>query len=136
MNYTVEYGSYYLRRENGDVALMTDQVAVAYDVDSYAMMKHGSPDQVLAWHRENAPKLRHIAELAVVTFPRGFDVEELNRVLSTSNYLGYLLPKLAQPVPEPFCPSCAGSGSTEAGHGVPRDCGGCAGTGEVVRSCG
>lgn len=92
--YTVEYGSYYLRRENGDARLITDQVAMAFDTESFCMLKHGSPEQVLAWHRENAPKLRPTTEVAVVTFPRGFDVEVINRILSTSGYLRFVLASL------------------------------------------
>jgi len=79
--YTHEHGSYYLI-ENGNIRLMTDQVSVAYGEKEGTILKHGSLEGVQAWWKSR----RHAAEplfgpVTIATFPRGFPVAEINRLI-------------------------------------------------------
>lgn len=81
MPYTHEHGSYYLR-EGSTIRLMCDQVAVAFAEKDLQVLKHGSPESVQKWWQ----KRRLAAEplfgpITIATFPRGFPVEEINRIV-------------------------------------------------------
>jgi hypothetical protein len=90
--YRLEYGSFYLY-ENYDadpyrMVLMTDEVAMAYDPDTYTMFKHGTPEHVREYV-ETAKKSGII--MNIITFSKEYPVEKINKVLSTSGYLRYIL---------------------------------------------
>lgn len=97
--YTFEHGSYYFM--GGDrVVLMADQVAIGFSREDDGLTivhKHGSPNQIQAWLAEAKRRLIEggdpkLAEsFCMVTFPRAYDVEKINRCLSTTGYLGSLL---------------------------------------------
>lgn len=100
-HYTFEHGSYYLRedhkslRDEHEIILMTDQVAIAFDSVTNTMLKHGAPADVKKWMADNKNKAPGLfADIQVMTCPRGMPVDELNRVLSTSGYMSMLRKKI------------------------------------------
>jgi hypothetical protein len=109
--YVFEHGSYYLVEVNYETGerletlYMCDTVSVAYDAESYSMRKHGSPERVHAWAKEERQKMLKAGladwakNLCVVDFPRAYPVENINKVLSTTGFLRFLLGKDEQPVP-------------------------------------
>lgn len=89
--YSLEYGSYYLYADYPDhnaVVLVTDQVAMAYDPDTFTLLKHGSPSKVEEWAEAGR---NYGLEFNIITFSKDFPVEEINKVLSTSGYLKYVI---------------------------------------------
>lgn len=94
--WSFEHGSYYLYGPSGDIRWMTDQVAIGYDVtsDGPVIMKHGPPDMVTQWAEQAAARYREAGfepEVAVLTLPRGFPAEEINRCIDTAGYLATVL---------------------------------------------
>lgn len=95
MRYSLERGSYYLKDERGNILHMCDQVALAYDRELGCLIKHGSPEDVKKWWREGREKAARLFEdIVIVTLPCGFDVEEVNRCITTSGYVGLLAKRL------------------------------------------
>lgn len=97
--WTHEFGSYYLRGPTGDIRWMTDQVALGYDVTSEGpvLMKHGPPEMVAEWAKRAAAAYREAGiepEVAMLTLPRGFPVDEINRCVSTAGYVGELIARV------------------------------------------
>lgn len=83
MLYTHEHGSYYLI-EHGSIRLMTDQVAIAFAEKDLQVLNHGSPESVLSWWRSRRPSAEFLfGPVSVATLPRGFPVEDLNRIIGT-----------------------------------------------------
>lgn len=100
-HYELKWGSYYLLEDHKnlrgehDIILMTDQVAIAFDAETNTMLKHGAPDAVKKWMADNKDKTPGLfADIQVMTLPRGMPVDEINRVLSTSGYIGVLRAKI------------------------------------------
>jgi hypothetical protein len=102
MIYEKKHGSYYLRadRYSAVILLMTDQVAFSYskqDSGESVMLKHGAPDTVNAWAANARKKYiesgwpEMAQSIEVVILPATFEVEEINRCLDTTCYLGRLL---------------------------------------------
>jgi hypothetical protein len=100
--YVYEHGSYYLYDHEsgqrvGDILLMTDQVSVAYDTETFTMHKHGSYIKVLKWWENLKGKSLELArDITIITFPRGMPVDEINKILEMSGYMKLLLQKLEQ----------------------------------------
>lgn len=97
IRYVLKFGSYYLENENGEVLLMTDRVAVAYDNESFTLLKHGALDQVMVYMKgleARSPELS--SSIVVATFPRNYPVENLNRLLDTSGYMRFLIQGLEE----------------------------------------
>lgn len=101
--YRLEHGSYYLGRLGSDnVVLMADRIALAYSlVDGGAvLMKHGEPGSVTKWFRDSCLRYRAVGmdqaanDLGCIVLPSGFSVDEINRCLSTSGYIGRLIEKI------------------------------------------
>jgi len=93
--YSLEFGSYYLKDEHGNVLYMCDQVAFVYDQKLGCLLKHGSPEDMMKWWREGKKKAAGLFEdIRVMALPRGFDVEEINRCLTTTGYVGLLARRL------------------------------------------
>lgn len=85
-HYTLEWGSYYMRDQWGNILLMTDQVAVAFAVKDGYLLKHGRPEDVLKWWERNRNvALDLFGELAVATLPLKFSVEAINQALDFKN---------------------------------------------------
>jgi hypothetical protein len=81
MPYTHEHGSYYLI-ENGNIRLMTDQVAVAFAEKDLNILKHGSPEAVHKWWDARRPSAELLfGPVSIATFPRGFPVDHINRII-------------------------------------------------------
>jgi hypothetical protein len=96
--YTHKFGSYYLEDEHGNILLMTNQVAVAYAEQGFTLLKHGSANDVLAYVKDLESKGAKalFGPIVVATFPRGYPVEKLNRLLDTSGYMEVLLQELEE----------------------------------------
>lgn len=94
-----EHGSYYLYSPMGQIRWMTDRVAIGYDAtgDTPVLMKHGPPEMVNGWARDALAAYKAVGyepELAVLTFPNGFPVDEINRCISTAGYLAVVLERV------------------------------------------
>lgn len=89
--YRLEYGSYYLYADYGDYETLVqvcDQIAMAYDPDTFTLLKHGSPSKIDEW----ITCVRHYEiPVNVITFAKEFPIEEINKILSTSGYLKYVI---------------------------------------------
>lgn len=76
-------------------------VAVCFDRDDHVLHKHGDPDRVRKWAAATRAKLAAVGlegaamadALTVVEWP--FGVDELNRCLDTTGYLGLILKRAA-----------------------------------------
>ena len=81
--YSIEHGSYYLRREGSDnIELMCDQVGIAY-MDEGILVKHGDYKKVETYAKENGVNFLRL--------PRGFPVDIINRCIENGSYLPFLL---------------------------------------------
>lgn len=99
--YELRYGSYYLIRKGSPnavtspsgehIVLMCDQVAMCFDVESGTLFKHGAHDVVQSWYQ--AQRL-NIFNLALLVFPAGHPVEDINRCLTTSGHIGEVYKRL------------------------------------------
>jgi hypothetical protein len=79
--YIHEHGSYYLMH-HGNVRFMCDQVAIAFAEKDRTVLKHGDPKSIWDWWQENRQKYSLLfGTVSVATLPRGFPVEEINRIL-------------------------------------------------------
>lgn len=82
-----------------EVAFATNQVAIGYTTFGGEILfnKHGIPENVNAWAEKTRKKYLESGlsdwaeEIKVVVFPEGYDLEKINRILSTTGYLGILL---------------------------------------------
>lgn len=94
--YRLEYGSYYLYEPHmQEPVSMVDQVAFAFDRSSGIFLKHGSPEQIARWWKENRFKAMGLfPDIQMMTFPPRTPVDEINRVLGNSTYLPTLLEKI------------------------------------------
>lgn len=109
--YRLEHGSYYLTHAKlpwpTSIRSMSDQVALAYarGDDGFVLMKHGSPEVVRGWleHAIGQYKRAGLDEMAealeMVELPRGFDVDEINKCLTTSGYIGTLVKRIEAEFP-------------------------------------
>lgn len=85
-HYTLEWGSYYMRDQWGNILLMTDQVALAFAIKDGYLLKHGSPEGIFKWWKRNREvSLPLFGELAVATLPPKFSVEAINKALDFKN---------------------------------------------------
>jgi len=97
--YSSEFGSYYLRSENGEIIFMTDEVSVLFDSDGYVLLKHGRPEAVESYRKKmvdayNKSGLQdYVKGLTILTGK--FAVDDLNRILDTVGYIEVLLKKIA-----------------------------------------
>jgi len=63
---------------------MTNQVTLAFALDSGKILKHGELKSILTWmETTDAPKT--YGEIVVVTLPHSFPVIRLNKAIETSN---------------------------------------------------
>ena len=93
-HYEIRYGSYYLIDDNtGEINGMMDEVAIAFDPDSGTLYKHGNPSWVIPWHKEWEPKHASVG-LRLELLIGKFDIEELNKCLDNSTYVGIFAKKL------------------------------------------
>lgn len=105
--YKLNCGQYVLHDGEDPIGPCLDEVAIAFDKESGTLHKHGNPEWVAKWHQETQAKFRQagfddMADALIVITGR-FDLEDLNRCLSTSGYVARLYQRLlageAQPQP-------------------------------------
>lgn len=106
--WTLENGSYYLwdGPEGAGRAprKMVDQLAMAFDrgqdADTSVLFKVDSPEEVEAWLKGARKKLEAsderaaremVKDFGMVTLPRGFPVDEVNRCMDTAGYIWFFL---------------------------------------------
>lgn len=85
--YRLEYGDYGFYIDNR-LQYMLGQVSMAYDPDTFTLFKHGGLKDMEKW-AETTKSLG--IKVNIITFMKGCPVEEINRVLSTSGYLRYII---------------------------------------------
>lgn len=80
------------------------EIAIALDKSSGTLHKHGACENVSNWYAATRGRLliAGLTEMAndLVMVSGRFDVEELNRCLSTSGYAGRFFARLSAEVPE------------------------------------
>ena len=85
-------GGEYVFLEEGDALFSSPEIALAFDRDDWALLKHGPPGRVERWLLEARRAYRSVgypemAEgLGMVSSDR-WDVEELNRCIDNSGYI-------------------------------------------------
>lgn len=95
-------GDRYVLTDDGEpVGPPMDQVAIAFSRDDGVLHKHGSITVVSAWaakarQRLNAAGLNEMSEGIIVLSGR-YPLEELNRCLDTSGYVGRFYERLLAP---------------------------------------
>ena len=67
---------------------MTDTIAMAYDPETFTLLKHGTPATVKAW-LDNYKQYGMAANM--ITFDKTTPIEEINKVLSITGYLRYII---------------------------------------------
>jgi hypothetical protein len=105
--YELQHGSYYLYNaekapnaltKQRDIVLMCDEVAIAFDKEAGVLHKHGIPENVTKWYNTTREKLisSGFPEMAddLILIQGAFPVEELNKCLSTTGYIGVFWKKL------------------------------------------
>lgn len=97
--YERKFGSWYLM-SGSEIRNMVDQVSIAFALDDAGetvMMKHGSPKAVAEWLELAKGKFSEVgfpdqaAALSMVTFPKDHDVDEVNRCIQVTGYIGRML---------------------------------------------
>lgn len=105
--YKMEHGSYYLYNTDKpvnsitkkyDIVTMCDEIAIAFDKESFTLLKHGSPENVNKWYQTARAKyieagFEDMAQ-ALVVIQGAFPVEEVNKCLSHSGYIQKFWEKL------------------------------------------
>ncbi len=97
--YELYMGSYYLRDERGNIVYACDALAFAYsDQDgSFVLHRHGEPAYVSAWIQNNREKASGMfGELKMLTLDKRIPVEDINRCLENSGYLGTFIAEWSQ----------------------------------------
>lgn len=103
-NYRMICGQYTLHRGDTPVQAPMDEVALAIDIDSGTLHKHGKPESVRKWVFHTKQKLgegifglppeeravRHEMISALVVLQGRFELEDLNKCLAISGYAGRL----------------------------------------------
>lgn len=101
--YERKYGSWYLM-SGSSIRNMVDQVSIAFALDGdgeTVMMKHGSPKAVAEWLElakagfTKAGFPDQAEGLAMVTFPKDHDADEVNRCIQITGYIGRMLKESA-----------------------------------------
>jgi hypothetical protein len=94
IEYAIKEGRYFLQIE-GIEKVVGEQVAIAFDLDTWVVLKHGAPSLVVDWVRDakrqflKVGNLYNAAQLTVIS--GAIPVEELNKIVSTSGYLEHFL---------------------------------------------
>lgn len=97
-HYRLTCGQYVLHDGDEPIGAVLDEIALAFDRDSGTLHKHGPVDLVSAWHanaqqRYRAAGLDDLAEPLVMVAGR-FPLEDLNRCISASGYVGRFYQRL------------------------------------------
>lgn len=99
-HYKTNCGQYVLHDGDTPIGRVLDEVSLALDCETGTLHKHGAPDMVAKWHHEAQAKFRaagfpDMAEQLVVITGR-FELDDLNRCLSTTGFVGRLYERLLQ----------------------------------------
>lgn len=102
--YEIRHGSYYLIQKtkpmpaiNPDgerILSMCEQLSIAFDPVNGHMWRHGSVESVATWVEQWRAKViageDPLWYVEVLTFPRGYPVDEINKCLANRSYIGVL----------------------------------------------
>ncbi|GBG14586.1 uncharacterized protein NMK_2185 [Novimethylophilus kurashikiensis] len=106
--YKLNCGQYVLHEGDDPIGAVMDEVSICFDKESGTLHKHGRPELVQDWHAKAQAKYREAGfdemadELIVIT--GRFALEDLNRCLSTSGYVGVFYNRLlkGEAAPQPL----------------------------------
>lgn len=96
--YRLNCGQYVLHNGEAPIGPVMDEVAIGFDKESGTLHKHGSLATVEKWLKNAQAKFRAAGfddmanELTMVS--GRFELDDLNRCLSTTGYIGRLYEKL------------------------------------------
>lgn len=79
---------------NGNLQFMTSDVAILYDADTFTFHKHGPEEKVAKVMKEYNDKWPDGTRPFKMVASREWEVEDLNRILSTSGALQGILRRL------------------------------------------
>lgn len=127
-NYRLNCGQYVLHDGDQPIGAVLDSVAIALDKSSGTLHKHGSPELVERWLSTAQARFRQSGypEMAddLVIIQGRFTLEDLNRCVSTSGYVGRLYQRLLagavttlDPMGNPV-PPASPEALHDHGHGV------------------
>lgn len=94
IHYELNCTDYVLFRGDKPISKLLQEVSLAFDKEAGVLMKHGSKEMVSAWLSDAQEKLRSggahdLAEQLIMVTGR-FPVDELNKCISISGYIGKL----------------------------------------------
>ena len=97
-NYQLNCGQYVLHQGDKPIHRVLDEVSLVFDKECGALYKHGAPEAVQKWLTKTQAKFRAggfdgMAETLVCITGR-FELDDLNRCLSTTGYVRTLYERL------------------------------------------
>lgn len=106
--YRLNQGTYYLfNTETEQIIDGMDEVAIAWfwfkDDDEVTFIKHGTPEKVTAYCRKKYAEYESIGATLKCVIGK-FPVEELNKIISKSNYINQFLLKAGIEPRGYYCP--------------------------------
>jgi len=95
---TDEHGEYCVSGDLG-VLYFTKEIAFAYDVDGYIMMKWGMSESIKEWVEKAKIKYKNAGDigamlalnLRIVTFYHPYPPEKLHRIIDTTGFLKFIV---------------------------------------------
>jgi hypothetical protein len=97
-SYKTNCGQYVLHCEDKPIGPLLDEVSLAFDRDEGVLHKHGAPAMVEAWQKGTQAKLRAsgLTDMAdsIVVITGRFELDDLNRCLTHTGYVGTLYTRL------------------------------------------
>ena len=97
-NYKTNCGQYVLHKGDKPIGPLLDEVSIAFDKESGTLHKHGSREMVERWADNAKSKFREsgFGEMAddIVVITGAFDLNDINRCITTSGYIGVLFARL------------------------------------------
>ena len=77
----------------------TEEISFLYDLDTFTLLQHGKPVQVTEYWQHVKSRNKDLAKSMAILTGR-FDIEDVNKILSTTGYIEIFLEKLRKLVNE------------------------------------
>ena len=92
LRYEEKFGSLYLYDGNNIVRMVdgTDEIAFAFNRETFEVVKSGSLKTVEAWAKKANEAFQGSWEICTLSFHKGFDITIINKILAT-RHVGFLV---------------------------------------------
>ena len=94
-HYECETERWLLKNDKGDTLDAFEVLAIAYDPQTFTLLKHGEKSRVRKWMQEQERIKRYynldLVNYALAEFSVGYSVSEVNKALHTSGYMRYIV---------------------------------------------